>query len=76
MKRREDLTSPRASRRIGVQYDSDAFGNFSESIANFLGTARFLGCVPGYCVYLFENTSYFPIQKLEKIAPNKSSGRY
>ena len=42
MKRREDLTSPRASRRIGVQYDSDAFGNFSESIANFLGTARFL----------------------------------
>jgi len=25
-----------------VQYDSDAFGAFSESIANFLGTARFL----------------------------------
>lgn len=42
MKRREDLTSPRSRRRLGVQYDSDAFGAFSESIANFLGTARFL----------------------------------
>ena len=42
VKRREDLTSPRANRRIGVQYDSDAFGAFSESIARFLGTARFL----------------------------------
>ena len=42
MKRREDLTAPRAARRIGLQYDPDAFGNFSESIANFLGTARFL----------------------------------
>ncbi len=42
MKRREDLTSPRSSHRLGVQYDSDAFGAFSESIANLLGTARFL----------------------------------
>lgn len=42
MKRHEDLTSPRSSRRLGVQYDSDAFGAFAESIANFLGTARFL----------------------------------
>ena len=42
MKRREDLTSPRSRRKLGVQYDSDAFGAFSESIANFLGTARFL----------------------------------
>ena len=42
VKRREDLTSPRASRRIGVEYDSDAFGRFTESIARFLGTARFL----------------------------------
>ena len=42
MKRREDLSSPRSARRIGVQYDSDAFGAFAESIANFLGTARFL----------------------------------
>ena len=42
MKRREDLTAPRATGRRGVQVDSDAFGAFSESIANFLGTARFL----------------------------------
>ncbi len=42
MKRREDLTAPRAARRFGVQYDSDAFGTFAESIASFIGTARFL----------------------------------
>ena len=42
VKRREDLTTPRASRRLGVHYDPDAFGRFSESIARFLGTARFL----------------------------------
>jgi len=42
VKRREDLTTPRAIGRLGVQYDSDTFGAFSESIANFLGTARFL----------------------------------
>ncbi|MDX2379048.1 MAG: DUF1003 domain-containing protein [Acidimicrobiia bacterium] len=42
MKRQEDLTTPRTRRRIGVQYDSDAFGAFAESIASFLGTARFL----------------------------------
>ena len=42
MKRQEDLTTPRARRRLGVQYDSDAFGAFAESIASFLGTARFL----------------------------------
>ncbi len=41
MKRREDLSAPRA-RRVGVQYDSEAFGRFAESLANFLGTARFL----------------------------------
>jgi uncharacterized membrane protein len=42
MKRHEDLTSPRSRRKLGVQYDSDVFGAFAESIANFLGTARFL----------------------------------
>jgi uncharacterized membrane protein len=42
VKRREDLTEPRATRRIGVQYDADAFGRFSESIARFIGTGRFL----------------------------------
>ena len=42
MKRREDLTTPRAAGRVGVSYDSDTFGRFAESIANLLGTARFL----------------------------------
>jgi uncharacterized membrane protein len=42
VKRREDLSVPRARRSFGVQYDSDAFGAFSESIASFIGTARFL----------------------------------
>jgi uncharacterized membrane protein len=42
VKRREDLTAPREARRLGVQYDSDAFGAFAESIASFIGTARFL----------------------------------
>ena len=42
VKRREDLTAPRASRRFGLGYDKEAFGQFAESIARFLGTARFL----------------------------------
>jgi uncharacterized membrane protein len=40
--RRRDLTTPRESRRLGVHYDPEAFGQFSESIARTLGTARFL----------------------------------
>ena len=42
MTRREDLTTPRQPRRLGVHYDPEAFGRFSESIARTLGTARFL----------------------------------
>ncbi|MEY4366402.1 MAG: hypothetical protein RLZZ305_1746 [Actinomycetota bacterium] len=42
MKRRTDLTAPRARRRIGIHYDPDAFGQFSEAIARFLGTGRYL----------------------------------
>ena len=42
MTRRIDLSTPRQRRRVGVHYDPDAFGDFSESIARFLGTARFL----------------------------------
>ena len=42
VKRREDLSTPRSARRIDVTYDSDTFGRFSESIARYLGTARFL----------------------------------
>ncbi len=42
MTRRSDLTSPRQQRRIGLHYDPEAFGRFSESIARTLGTGRFL----------------------------------
>jgi uncharacterized membrane protein len=42
MKRRNDLTAPRQRRRIGIHYDPDAFGQFSEAIARFLGTGRYL----------------------------------
>lgn len=42
MRRREDLSIPRGGLRVGVHYDPDAFGRFSESIARFIGTARFL----------------------------------
>ncbi|MFZ1488570.1 MAG: DUF1003 domain-containing protein [Ilumatobacteraceae bacterium] len=42
MKRREDLTTPRQRRRLGVHYDPNAFGQFSEGIARYLGTARYL----------------------------------
>jgi uncharacterized membrane protein len=42
VRRREDLSTPRRWLRVGVHYDPDAFGRFSESIARFIGTARFL----------------------------------
>jgi uncharacterized membrane protein len=42
MKRRNDLSAPRQRRRIGIHYDPDAFGQFSEAIARFLGTGRYL----------------------------------
>ena len=42
VKRRSDLTTPRRRRRFDVTYDSETFGQFSESIARHLGTARFL----------------------------------
>lgn len=42
MKRRTELTQPRTKGRFDLSYDPEAFGQFSESIARFLGTARFL----------------------------------
>jgi uncharacterized membrane protein len=42
VKRSADLTTPRYSRGIGLHYDPEAFGRFSEAIARTLGTARFL----------------------------------
>ncbi len=42
VRRRDDLSTPRGVVRFGLHYDPEAFGRFSESIARFLGTARFL----------------------------------
>lgn len=42
MKRRTELTQPRTKGRLDLSYDPEVFGQFSESIARFLGTARFL----------------------------------
>ncbi len=42
MRRQNDLSTPRSDRRLDLYYDPEIFGQFSESIARFLGTARFL----------------------------------
>jgi uncharacterized membrane protein len=43
MKRQTDLSTPRTGRiDIGLHYDPEAFGRFSEALARTLGTARFL----------------------------------
>ena len=42
MRRGADLSTPRSGRSLGVHYDPEAFGRFSEAIARTLGTARFL----------------------------------
>jgi uncharacterized membrane protein len=42
-RREEDLSTPRRGGiSLGVHYDPEAFGRFSEAIARTLGTARFL----------------------------------
>lgn len=42
LRRSDDLTRPARGGVIGVHFDPDAFGRFSEGIARFLGTGRFL----------------------------------
>jgi len=42
VKRRNELTEPRRRGRLDLSYDPEVFGQFSESIARYLGTARFL----------------------------------
>jgi uncharacterized membrane protein len=41
-RRADDLSSPQGRRGLGVHYDPEAFGRFSEAIARYIGTARFL----------------------------------
>jgi uncharacterized membrane protein len=56
VKRREDLSAPRSRRWQGVQVDTDTFGSFAESIANFIGTARFLVYQTGFItVWILHN---------------------
>jgi len=51
MRRRADLSRPRRRRlSLGIHYDPEAFGAFSETIARYLGTARFLVFQTGACV--------------------------
>src|SRR5437588_9385889 len=42
VRRRDDLSTPRGGLSLGIHYDPEAFGRFSEAIARTLGTARFL----------------------------------
>ena len=60
MVKREDLSAPRASRRLGFGYDPEAFGRFSESIARYLGTARFLVWQSGVIVVWIAYNSLAP----------------
>lgn len=62
MKRREDLTTPRQRRRLGVHYDPDAFGQFSESVARFIGTARFLVFQSVFCVAWVTWNTFGPVE--------------
>jgi uncharacterized membrane protein len=41
-RRRNTLSRPRGGLSFGIHYDPAAFGDFSEAVARFLGTARFL----------------------------------
>jgi uncharacterized membrane protein len=42
VKRPADLTTPRYGRGLGLHYDPEAFGRFSEGLARTLGTGRYL----------------------------------
>jgi uncharacterized membrane protein len=42
VRRSTDLTTPRYSRGLGLHYDPEAFGRFSEGLARTLGTGRYL----------------------------------
>jgi len=42
LRHRGDLSSPKGRLGVGAHYDPEAFGRFSEAIARYIGTARFL----------------------------------
>ncbi|WP_436794117.1 DUF1003 domain-containing protein [Actinospongicola halichondriae] len=56
MRRSDDLTRPARGGVIGIHFDPDAFGRFSEAIARFLGTGRFLmGQTIAVCLWITFN---------------------
>ena len=58
MRRAKDLSRPRSGRRFGVHYDPEAFGRFSEGIARYIGTARFLVFQTGVVItWIFVNAA-------------------
>ena len=65
MKRRQDLTTPRQRRRVGIHYDPDAFGQFSEAIARFLGTARYL-VIQTVVVFIWVTVNVFNIAPFDE----------
>lgn len=50
MTRRDDLSTPRQRRMLSIHYDQDAFGEFSETVARLMGTARFLVYQTLFCL--------------------------
>lgn len=62
MRRGRDLSQPRARRRFDLSYDAEVFGQFSESIARFLGTARFLVWQSGLIVVWLANNVLLPVR--------------
>jgi uncharacterized membrane protein len=65
MKRRQDLTTPRQRRRVGIHYDPDAFGQFSEAIARFLGTGRYL-VIQTVIVFVWVTVNVFNIAPFDE----------
>ena len=58
---RHDLSTPRPPRRsIGLNYDPDAFGQFAEGVARFIGTARFLVFQSGVIVVWISVNTFVP----------------
>jgi len=47
---KSDLSVPRGSASWGALYDADAFGRFSEGLARFLGTGRYLVAQTGFVI--------------------------
>ncbi|MGA0118526.1 MAG: DUF1003 domain-containing protein [Ilumatobacteraceae bacterium] len=65
MKRRQDLSTPRQRRRLGIHYDPDAFGQFSEAIARFLGTGRYL-VIQTVIVFVWVTVNVFNIAPFDE----------